>query len=67
MSKTRNIQIRAIKIALIVGSILAGINYSDKMYLGEMLTADWIKLGVTYLVPYFVSLYSGITAARSES
>ncbi|MFL0810297.1 MAG: nitrate/nitrite transporter NrtS [Agarilytica sp.] len=66
MSNTRSIQIRAIKIALIVGSILACINYGDKMYLGEMNTLDWTKLFATYVVPYCVSLYSGLLAQKQS-
>ncbi len=59
------IHIRALKIALTVGSILAIINYGDKIWGGQMLTTDWIKLAVTYCVPYLVSLYSGISAAKA--
>ena len=46
------------KIALFVGSILALIHYGDRMLLHyDMHTLDWIKLAVTYCVPYCVATY----------
>jgi hypothetical protein len=51
------------KVALFVGSILALINYGDRIFLRfDMRAADWIKLAVTYCVPYCVATYG---AARS--
>ena len=47
---------RAVKVSLIVGSILTLINQSDHMLTGEM-PAAW-KIILTYLVPYCVSSYS---------
>ena len=41
------------KVALFVGSILALINYGDRIVLyGDMRALDWFKLAVTYCVPY---------------
>lgn len=60
----KSIHLRALKIALLVGTILAAINYGDKIWLGTMSLSDWFKLGVTYGVPYLVSLYSGLNAAK---
>jgi hypothetical protein len=46
------------KVALLVGSILALINYGDRIFLHyDMHTLDWIKLAVTYCVPYCVATY----------
>ena len=46
------------KVALFVGSILALINYGDRIFLHhDMRTIDWIKIAVTYCVPYCVSTY----------
>lgn len=53
----------AIKVALIVGTLLALINYGDKVLMGTMNTTDWLKLVLTYLVPFGVSWYS---AARLQ-
>jgi len=44
------------RVALFVGSILALINYGDRVFLHyDMHTLDWIKLAVTYCVPYCVA------------
>ncbi|MEH6466535.1 MAG: nitrate/nitrite transporter NrtS [Porticoccus sp.] len=53
----------AIKVAIIVGTLLALINYGDKVLMGTMNTTDWLKLALTYLVPFGVSWYS---AARLQ-
>ncbi|MDX2350562.1 MAG: nitrate/nitrite transporter NrtS [Porticoccus sp.] len=50
----------AIKVALIVGTLLALINYGDKVLMSTMNTTDWLKLALTYLVPYGVSWYSAV-------
>ncbi len=52
------------KVALVVGTILALINYGDRIFLHyDMHTLDWVKLGVTYLVPYCVATYGAVRYA----
>ncbi|WP_317930212.1 nitrate/nitrite transporter NrtS [Halioxenophilus sp. WMMB6] len=58
------IHYRAIKVALVVGTILATINHGDKLVTGSMIPLDWLKLGLTYLVPYCVSVYSALAAQK---
>jgi len=44
------------RIALVVGSILPLINYGDRIFLHyDLQPLDWIKLAVTYCVPYCVA------------
>ncbi len=57
---------RAIKIALIVGCILAAINHGDRILLQEMRYFDWIKVALTFGVPYCVSTISSVLAIRKE-
>ena len=57
---------RAIKIALIVGCILAAINHGDRILLQEMRDFDWIKVVLTFGVPYCVSTISSVLAIRKE-
>jgi hypothetical protein len=46
------------KVALLVGTILAAINYGDRIFFhGDMRAVDWVKLAVTYCVPYCVATY----------
>jgi hypothetical protein len=50
--------VTSVKVALFVGSVLAVINYGDRIFLhGNMRTLDWIKLAITYCVPYCVATY----------
>ncbi|MEP1964044.1 nitrate/nitrite transporter NrtS [Tateyamaria sp.] len=57
---------RALKIALIVGTIIALINYGDRILAGEMDTVSWFKSMLTFLVPYCVSTYSSVMAVRDN-
>jgi hypothetical protein len=58
------IHLRALKIALIVGTLLCLINQGDIIITGEMANIHWQKILLTYLVPYGVSLYSAISALK---
>jgi hypothetical protein len=54
----RKIVVMSAKVAMVVGTILALINYGDRIFLHyNMRTLDWIKLAVTYCVPYCVATY----------
>ncbi len=54
----RSIMATSAKLALVVGSILALINYGDRIFVrDDMQALDWIKLAVTYCVPYCVATY----------
>jgi len=56
------------KLALIVGSLLALINYGDRIFLNcDMSSTDWIKLSLTYGVPYCVATYGAARYAAKHS
>lgn len=57
---------RAVKVALVVGTILNLINSGDALLAGRMPQQPW-KIPVTYLVPFAVSLYAGAAERRSRS
>lgn len=57
----RSIVQAAIKVALVVGTILNLINQGGRLFDG--LPLSWFHVGLNYLVPYCVSSYS---AARNE-
>jgi len=55
------------KVALFVGSVLALINYGDRIFLRfDMRTVDWVKLAVTYCVPYCVATYGAARYAMRQ-
>lgn len=56
------------KIAVIVGTVLALINYGDRILLqGDMHILDWLKLAVTYFVPYGVATYGAARYATRHA
>lgn len=60
----KSIHLRALTIALIVGTLLCLINHGDIIISGNITNIQWTKLLLTYLVPYGVSLYSAISALK---
>ena len=55
------------KVALFVGSILALINYGDRIFLrSDMRAVDWVKLAVSYCVPYCVATYGAVRYAMRQ-
>jgi hypothetical protein len=55
---------RALRVAAVVGTILVAINYTDRLLAGTLAGVDWLKMGITYLVPYCVSTYSAVAVVR---
>jgi hypothetical protein len=49
---------RSLMAALVVGTILNLINQGDALFGGRPL--DWLKLGLTYIVPYCVATYGAV-------
>ena len=48
----------AMRISLVVGTILGIINHYDMFFSGNYETSRIVKILITYLVPFSVSLYS---------
>ena len=47
----------AVRVALIVGSIVFVINHGWALLQGQMSRARWVSGGLTYLVPYMVNIH----------
>jgi hypothetical protein len=56
---------RALRTAVLVGSILIAINHGDALLHGQVDTARLIRICLTVLVPYGVSTTSSVAALRS--
>ena len=61
-----DVLLRALKMASIVGVILAIINHGDHILLGSMTVTNWIKVLITFCVPFCVSTISSVLAIRRE-
>lgn len=55
---------RSIKVAFIVGTVLALINHFDAIFFGEITYTNIFQIVLTYLVPYTVSTYGSAMQAR---
>jgi hypothetical protein len=55
---------RSFIVALIVGSILNLINQGDALLGGE--PVDWLRLALTYLVPYLVATYGAVSVVLRD-
>ena len=60
----QDVRSRAIKVALLVGTILVAINQGSALLAGQFSAALWLKIALTYLVPYCVSTYAAVQAIR---
>ncbi len=55
---------RTLRIALIVGTILFAINHLDEVVAGRATPLMWLKIGVTYAVPFVVSNVGVLVGTR---
>ena len=53
--------------AVIVGTVLFGINQLDVVLSGAATTATWVKAAVTYLVPFAVANVGVLIASRRHT
>lgn len=63
----RDVVQRSLRVALLVGTLLVLINYGDRLFAGDLRRLDWIKMALTYLVPYGVSTYASVGALRGRA
>lgn len=55
---------RALRVSLLVGTILVIINHADAMLSGQITGIRLVQIALTYLVPYCVSTYASVGAIR---
>jgi hypothetical protein len=66
LARRRDVVMRAVRVALVVGTLLIMINYADRAIANNLTGVDLIKMAITYLVPYGVSTYSAVGALRAQ-
>jgi hypothetical protein len=52
----------ALRMAVIVGTVLGAINHGDRIVAEAMTATDWLKFAITYLVPYGVATFAATNA-----
>lgn len=60
----RAVVIRGLKFAVIVGAVLVGINHGDAILRGQLNEGRLVRIALTVLVPYVVSVLSSVGATR---
>ncbi len=63
---TKSEFIDAIKIALVVGTVLCTINQLDLILSKSVSTKDAIRMGMNYMVPFLVASYSKMQMRRKQ-
>ena len=59
----RDVVVRALRVALLVGTVLIAINHGDRILNSSVAQLDFLKMILTYFVPYGVSTFSSVAAA----
>ena len=65
LARSSSVVQRAIRIALVVGTLLVAINHGQALLSLQMDLTRWIQVILTYFVPYGVSTYASVQALRS--
>lgn len=63
-SLSDGIPLRSAYVALVVGTVLNLINQGDAIFTGNSI--NWIKIVLTYFVPYAVSTYGAVSYRLSR-
>ena len=58
---SRDVAFRALRVSILVGTILIAINYTDRLIGSQCTQIDYLKMGLTYVVPYCVSTHASVT------
>jgi hypothetical protein len=58
---------RSLRVAAVVGTLLVAINYTDRALAGSLVLADWLKMALTYFVPYGVATYAAVQTLRKDT
>jgi hypothetical protein len=53
-----------LRVALVVGSLLFAINHGAALVTGKMAKDRWVSVGLTYVVPYCVSVHGQYTNSQ---
>lgn len=66
MFRANNLR-RTVAVALLVGTVLFAINQLDVVIAGRATQGTWLKIALTYLVPFCVANYGLVVGARGEA
>lgn len=67
IARRRDIAGRALRTALVVGTILAAINHADALLRADIDATRLLKIALTYGVPYAVATWAGARAIQAAA
>ena len=62
LARSAGIVRRAIKVSLVVGTLLVIINHAPALWRGDFNPFRMFQMGLTYIVPYCVATWSSVAA-----
>ena len=65
IARQRDVVLRALKTAALVGLVLIAINHGDALVAGDVSAERLAKMLLTVLVPYCVSTYASVRAIQA--
>jgi len=63
---SRDVVFSALRVSLVVGTLLAFINHSDAIMSQQLLPETIVKILLSYMVPYGVATYSAVRAIQAN-
>ena len=66
LAASRNVLMRALRVSLLVGTVLGIINHGDAVLNGTFDLNNALKVLLTYFVPYAVATYSAVRALQAQ-
>ena len=57
---------RSLRVAAVVGTLLVAINHGDRALAGALTPGAWLKIALTYCVPYGVATFAAVQAVRQR-
>ncbi len=67
LAVSRPVVVRSLKVAMVVGTILALINHGEKIFTLTLSSKEALKIILCYFVPYCVSTWSAAGALKAAA
>ncbi|MGM0562927.1 MAG: nitrate/nitrite transporter NrtS [Pseudomonadota bacterium] len=58
---------RSLRVSLLIGTLLVAINQGQHILAGDWSAGLWLRIILTYCVPYGVSTYAAVQAIRQRA
>jgi hypothetical protein len=66
LALSKHVAIPALKVSIVVGTVLAFINHGDALLKVDLGAERVVQIALTFLVPYCVSTYSSVKAIQGH-